>query len=373
MERTASGHRTRLAIRRLHHTGPDPLRVLLVGDRALLGDPGRSPEAGLAERIADRLWLTTRRGVDLDLLTDLTPVLRAVHGAFADWRLWRYDAVVVVPGAPVDGLLKFRLRRRLEELVHEVLADAALTTYLLLVAPAPAHNRHAAPPVGIGRAAAAEDRFGTCSIERADGPAAWAEEVAGRLTAPLQRAAERSGLPESASARRNRPDPEPERQRALDELALVGREPDPRLTDIVELARTALGTECAEINFIDRDRQWRMAVAGSEREDSPRAESFCNLTIQRAEPTVIEDARLDPLLRLSPAVTGPRHIRFYAAYPLESPAGYRIGTLCVYDSEPRDATGLNLDLLRDLALLAQGELTGVDQPPSGVAVGPVSR
>jgi GAF domain-containing protein len=220
---------------------------------------------------------------------------------------------------------------------------------------------------------AAEDRFGTCTIDRAEEPAEWATVVAGRLAEPLQRAAERSGLPDSASARRNRPDPEPERQRALDELGLIGRDPDPRLTDIVELARTVLGTECAEINFIDRDRQWKMAVAGSEREDVRREESFCNLTIQRAEPTVIEDARLDPLLRLSPAVTGSRHVRFYAAYPLESPAGYRIGTLCVYDSEPRDAAGLNLALLRDLALLAQGELSGVDERPAGEGVPLVSR
>ncbi|MDQ1530105.1 MAG: hypothetical protein QOE37_210, partial [Microbacteriaceae bacterium] len=304
MERTASGQRTRLAMRRLHHSGPDPLRVLLIGDRSVLGDPVRSPEPTFAERMADRLWLTTQRGVDLDVLTDLTPVLRAVHGAFDEWRLWRYDAVVVALGSPVDGLARIRLRRRLGDLVHEVLADAALSTFLLLVAPVKAaRSRHAASGVvrfGGTVVGDGDERVATCVVDAAEESRAWATAVAGRLAEPLQRAGQRSRLPGGAAARRNRPDDEAERQRALDALGVVGRDPDPRLEDIVELARTALGTESAEINFIDRDRQWKMAVAGSDRQASPREESFCNLTIQRAEPTVVEDARRDPLLRLSP-------------------------------------------------------------------------
>jgi hypothetical protein len=40
-----------------------------------------------------------------------------------------------------------------------------------------------------------------------------------------------------------------------------------------------------------------------------------------------------------------------------------VGTLCIYDSQPRPAEDVNLDVLRDLALLAQAELTGVDIGP----------
>jgi GAF domain-containing protein len=144
---------------------------------------------------------------------------------------------------------------------------------------------------------------------------------------------------------------------------VVGSAPDPRFDDLVELARTAFGTESAELNFIDRDRQWKMAVAGAERGEQPRGTSFCNLTIQSSEPTVVEDARLHPVLRLTPAVRGPRSVRFYAACPIESAGGYRVGTLCIYDSQPRPAEEVNLDVLRDLALLAQAELTGVDTGP----------
>ena len=87
---------SRLSMRRFHHTGVAPVKVLLVGDRAqLLDGDGADTQA---ERAADRIWLTTRRGVDVDVLVDLAPVLRAIAGVFGSWRLWRYDVVVVVLG-----------------------------------------------------------------------------------------------------------------------------------------------------------------------------------------------------------------------------------------------------------------------------------
>jgi GAF domain-containing protein len=177
----------------------------------------------------------------------------------------------------------------------------------------------------------------------------------------------------TAQGRRDHADDEPARQRALDELGIVGRGPDPRLDDLVELARTAFGTQSAEINFLDHDRQWKMAVAGAERGENPRAHSFCTYTIQRSEPTVVSDAALDPVLRNSPLVQGPNPIRFYVAHPIESAEGYRIGSFCIYDPEPRDVRGLDLGVLRDLALLAQAEITGADAAPVGAAPHVVAR
>ena len=72
------------------------------------------------------------------------------------------------------------------------------------------------------------------------------------------------------------------------------------------------------------------------------------------------------VLRSSPLVHGPRPIRFYAAHPIESAEGWRIGSFCVYDSQPRDVRGLDLSVLRDLALLAQAELIAQDSVPRGL-------
>ena len=368
-----TGRSTRLAMQRLHHSGARPVKVLLIGDRAhLLGEvEGRT----LAERAADRMWLTTRHGVDLDVLSDLAPVLRAVQGVFRTWRLWRYDVVLVALGEDLDSARRPRTLARVGDLLEEVIEDAAAATEVVVVAPlvtAPARSRHSAAPEDllrstVGRLGSTRVRFRT--VEPTEDPLAhdraWAtalgEEVAdsvGRLDA--------QGAGATAAALRDRPDDEAERQRALDALRIVGRGPDPRLDDLVELARTAFGTESAEINFIAHDRQWKMAVAGAERGENPRAHSFCNLTIQRAEPTVVSDARLDPVLRESPLVQGPHPIRFYIAHPIESADGYRIGSFCVYDPEPRDVRGLDLSVLRDLALLAQAEITGADEPPAGI-------
>jgi GAF domain len=350
---------TRLHVRRLHHSGPAPLRVLVVGDRSALD--------GLADRVLDRVWLSTRRGVDLDVLGDLKPVLHAVDRTFQQWRLGRYEAVVLVVDERLESPLRVRTVHRLKEVLRQVLADTAGDSRVIVAETVGPHRdagRHAgAVPSRVERAVRTltTPRVSFCGDEGPERP--LAEAVSDEIRSGLH------GLgADSAAARRAQPDPEDDRQQALDELGIIGAAPDPRLDDLVELARTAFGTECAEINFLDHDRQWKMAVAGSERRSNPRAHSFCARTIERAEPTVIADAASDPRVRDSPLAQGPNAIRFYAAHPIESPDGYRIGSFCIYDSEPRAPEDINLAVLRDLALLAQAEITGVDGVPVGAAL-----
>ena len=354
----SDAQRTRLHVRRLHHSGPAPFRVLVVGDQSAM--------QGLADRVLDRAWLSTRRGVDIDVLGDLKPALHAVDRAFEQWRLGRYEAVVLVVDDRLESPLRVRTVHRLKEVLRQVLADTAGDSRVIVAEIAAPHRdggRHAGPlPSRVERAVRtlAVPRVTFCGDE---GPAhPLAEAVAEEIRATLHAAG-----PDLASLRRAQPDDEADRQRALDELGIVGAAPDPRLDDLVELARTAFGTESAEINFLDHDRQWKMAVAGSERRPNPRAHSYCTHTIERAEPTVIADAAVDPRVKDSPLAHGPNAIRFYAAHPIESQDGYRIGSFCIYDSEPREPEEINLEVLRDLALLAQAEITGVDAPPVGAA------
>ncbi|MGT2426189.1 GAF domain-containing protein [Amnibacterium kyonggiense] len=370
---------SRLAMQRLHHSGARPVKVLLIGDRSHLfsGVDG----ATVAERAADRMWLATRHGVDLDVLTDLAPVLRAVQGVFHTWRLWRYDVVLVALGDGLAAGHRPRTLSRVGDLLAEVLEDAAAATEVVVVGPPvvpPDRSRHAAAPEDrlravVGQLGSVRVRFRAVDRSGDDlaRARAWATALGEEVAASVARLDDAPAA-STAEALRDRPDAEAPRQHALDELGIVGRAPEPRLDDLVELARAAFGTDAAEINFIDHDRQWKMAVAGAERGENPRAHSFCAFTIQRATPTVVSDATVDPVLRDSPLAQGAHPIRFYAAHPIESTDGYRIGSFCIYDHEPRDARALDLSVLRDLALLAQAEITGADAAPAGAPPAPTA-
>ncbi|MFD1721440.1 GAF domain-containing protein [Amnibacterium endophyticum] len=337
----------RMTRQRLHHSGVRPLTVLLIGERSRL----LTAEPSLAQRAIDRVWLASRRGVDLDALTDLVPALRRVAAGAEDWRVWRYDVVVVLIGAALPAR---RREQALEQAGHLLRRDAAHGTPVVLVLEGPDGGDEQ-------RLLVAAEALGGDALH-----VVRSDEVDDRTLA-VRVGAEVEAVLRSAPARGHVGEDETDRQRALDDTGIVERARDPRLDDLVELARTAFGTESAEINFIDHDRQWKLAVAGGDPADNPRAHSFCNQTIRRPEPLVVGDTRLHPLLRRSPLAHGPAAIRFYAAYPIESIDGYRIGSFCVYDSQPRDVRGLDLAVLRDLALLAQAELIPEDSAPQGLS------
>ena len=58
----------------------------------------------------------------------------------------------------------------------------------------------------------------------------------------------------------------------------------------------------------------------------------------------------------NPLVTGEAGIRFYAGILHCTPSAQNIGTLCVIDTKPRDLSGVEIDMLRDLAGLVVDEL-----------------
>lgn len=357
--------RGRFTVTRLHRSGADPHRLLLVGSRALLGAGRHARAEALGERIADRVWLSTFRGVDLDVLWELRPVLQAIGGGLSAWRLWRYDAVVVVYAARPVGLRAHWRSRGVGPLLRRVLRELGTASHVLVVSldqdvdRAAARGRHAdeqAHVTGGERGTGPSPRVVTMSAS--PDPRRAADAIARRLVAALE-AADRGGAgdePDAAHRRRLHPDDEAGRQRAVDGLGLRGRQVGRRLQQVVELAQATFETGSAEITVIDRDRQWTMAASGWKRDDQPREASLCNRAIERPAPTLIADTWQVPTLRGDPQVTGGRPIRFYAAHPIESVDGYRIGVLCVWDTVPHPIGELDASVLRDLALLAEAEI-----------------
>lgn len=129
-----------------------------------------------------------------------------------------------------------------------------------------------------------------------------------------------------------------------------------RFERITRLAQRVLQAPIAAISLVDADRQWFKSIQGLNVSETSRAISFCGHTTLQSEPLVVRDARQDPRFSDNPLVSGAPHIVFYAGCPIRASDGTNIASLCVIDHQPRVMTHEDLQVLRDLASLAEAEL-----------------
>lgn len=125
---------------------------------------------------------------------------------------------------------------------------------------------------------------------------------------------------------------------ALTAYAVLDGSPQPAgLHALTELAATVAGVPMATINLITADEQHQVATVGFDAAVCRREDSMCAAVLAEPDPVVVSDARLDDRFRSNPFVTGVLgHVRFYASHKLATPDGTTIGTLCVFDEEPRE-------------------------------------
>ncbi len=122
---------------------------------------------------------------------------------------------------------------------------------------------------------------------------------------------------------------------------------------ITGLASRIFKCPMALISLVDIGRQWFMSNRGlGETRETKRKYAFCAHAIMAKEDfLIVPDATKDHRFRENPLVTGAPHIRFYAGAPLVTPEGYKLGTLCVLDREPRPG-GLSLEEKQNLMELS---------------------
>ena len=167
--------------------------------------------------------------------------------------------------------------------------------------------------------------------------------------------------PGAAACARHRPaalpDDEPERLAELWATGLLDSAPEAAFEEAVQLATWITGTPTGLVSLVDADRQWFKAALGLDVPETPRDEAFCAHTILRpGEVLIVEDALLDPRFADNPMVAGNLGIRFYAGVPLVSSGGHAVGTLCVLDYVPRSLPPGQVDALRSLGVLLQGQV-----------------
>jgi len=142
--------------------------------------------------------------------------------------------------------------------------------------------------------------------------------------------------------------------RALNILHTPAEERFDRLT---RLARRLFGVPVALVSLLEEDHQWFKSSAGYHAQTSPRNTSFCGHAILQDDVMVVENALNDARFHDNPLVKGDDSpVRFYAGCPLRTPAGAKIGTLCIIDHHARHFDADDMHTLRDLAAMAEAEL-----------------
>lgn len=135
--------------------------------------------------------------------------------------------------------------------------------------------------------------------------------------------------------------PEKQRLQELYAYEILDSEAEEEFNDIVQMASKMCHTPISAISLIDIDRQWFKAQKGLTVSETPREHAFCHYTIQQNDVLNVPDAAADERFQHNPLVQGEPHIRFYAGVPLRSQNGYKLGSLCVIDTQPRERLSEN--------------------------------
>lgn len=140
---------------------------------------------------------------------------------------------------------------------------------------------------------------------------------------------------------------------AVTRTHLLDTGPEERFDRITRNAQQRFQVSTATVTLIDDERQFLKSAIGSVEQNMPKTRSFCNTAVETSQPLIIRDTFHDEKFKWSPLVLGDPFIRFYAGYPLRSPDGWTIGTLCVIDQRARPFSPSDEKFLRRLAMKAE--------------------
>nr|WP_246300630.1 GAF domain-containing SpoIIE family protein phosphatase [Actinopolyspora biskrensis] len=144
---------------------------------------------------------------------------------------------------------------------------------------------------------------------------------------------------------------------AVEHYSILDTPPEGAFDRIAALAARWLDAPFATVSFVDADRVWFKAVYGSEGiSQISRDHGLSSSAILDDEPCVIRDALPGPQGVGTSPVPGEQDVRSYAAAPIISPEGHRLGTVDVFDTRHRQFQDSALSTLADLAAVAMDTL-----------------
>ncbi len=145
------------------------------------------------------------------------------------------------------------------------------------------------------------------------------------------------------------PENEEERLKKLKSYEVLETAAEAVFDEITRTAADICETRISLISLIDDNRQWFKSKCGLEASETGRDISYCGHAIMSDEVMIVEDATKDERFFDNPLLLGEPFVRFYAGAPLITPEGYRIGTLCVIDSEEKKLSHRQLIALKAMA------------------------
>ena len=150
----------------------------------------------------------------------------------------------------------------------------------------------------------------------------------------------------------------PRRLAAVRATGLLDTGAEESFDRLTALARQLLGTPFAFLTVVDDERSFwksRLGIA----EDGPRqntlAESFCQYVVDRGEPMVLADVRADERTGQNPSIES-MGVVAWAGFPVHTPDGQVMGTLCVVDTEVHPWSEDDVRVLEQLAAIAGREV-----------------
>jgi PAS domain S-box-containing protein len=152
------------------------------------------------------------------------------------------------------------------------------------------------------------------------------------------------------------PPDEMARLAALRRYAILDTPAEAAFDRITRLVSVIFRVPIATITLIDAERQWFKSCVGLDATETSRDVAFCAHAILHDEVLIVPDARDDARFCDNPLVTGAPHIRFYAGAPMITGDGFKLGTVCLIDTVPRDFSAADAAILADFAAIVTDEM-----------------
>ena len=136
----------------------------------------------------------------------------------------------------------------------------------------------------------------------------------------------------------------------LDNMRLLNSGPCESFDNLTRICQHLFGVDMAAVSLVGSDRQWFKSAVGLPFVETERTMSFCAWVVADGEHLVVPDTHQDTRFKDNPLVQNSPYIRFYSGVPLYSKRGFRVGTLCILHSQPRQ---LSADEMQTQQLLGK--------------------